>query len=91
MRNSMTAVLCCVVLYCSVLPRKAKWGVSSRMMAVVWCAMLCSAVLYGGALPDEEELRIALHTLIARELTGTGNTTRQEKRRKEKIRKGKII
>ena len=27
-------------------------------------------------LPDDEELRMALHTLIASELTGTGNTGR---------------
>ena len=67
----MTAVLCCVVLCYQ---KREKWSMSCRVKAVVWC----------GVLPDDEELRIALHTLIARELTGTGNTTRQNKRREEK-------
>jgi hypothetical protein len=31
-------------------------------------------------LPEEDELRMALHTLIARELTGTGNTACRVKR-----------
>jgi hypothetical protein len=31
-------------------------------------------------LPDEDEFRMALHTLMARELTGTGNTECRVKR-----------
>ena len=46
-------------------------------------------MLWCGVLPDDDELRIALHTLIARELTGTGNTTRQEKKKGEKRVKDK--
>jgi hypothetical protein len=30
----------------------------------------------GSTVPEEEEFRMELHTLIARELTGTGNTER---------------
>jgi hypothetical protein len=32
--------------------------------------------------PEEEEFRIELHTLIARELTGTGNTVERKGRKR---------
>lgn len=36
------------------------------------------------ASPEEEELRIALHTLMARELTGTGKTDSSQGNGKER-------
>ena len=39
------------------------------------------------SVPEEEEFNMELHTLIARELTGTGNTGRERKGEKEEREK----